>query len=77
MHDIHAHDPLPNASDSTIFLLTLGFKPPAYQQERITIMIVVTVLRALGQFFASLPGSIAEAQQLRREFYRRHPFMEF
>ena len=40
-------------------------------------MIVLTVLRALGAFFASIPGSIAEAQQLRREFYRRHPFMEF
>jgi hypothetical protein len=40
-------------------------------------MIVVTVLRALGRFFASLPESIAEAQKLRREFHRRHPFMEF
>ena len=40
-------------------------------------MIIVTVLRALGAFFASLPGSLAEAQRLRREFYRRHPFMEF
>ena len=40
-------------------------------------MIIVTVLRALGKFFASLPGSLAEAQKLRREFYRRHPFMEF
>lgn len=40
-------------------------------------MIILTVLRAIGEFFASLPGSLAEAQQLRREFYRRHPFMEF
>ena len=40
-------------------------------------MIIVSVVRALGAFFASLPGSLAEAQKLRREFYRRHPFMEF
>ena len=40
-------------------------------------MIVLTVLRAVGEFFASIPGSLAEAQKLRREFYRRHPFMEF
>lgn len=40
-------------------------------------MIILSVLRALGEFFASLPGSLAEAQKLRREFYRQHPFMEF
>ena len=40
-------------------------------------MIIVTVLRALGAFFASLPSSFAEAQKLRRQFSRRHPFMEF
>ena len=40
-------------------------------------MIVLTALRALGAFFASIPGSFAEAQKLRRDFYRRHPFMEF
>jgi hypothetical protein len=40
-------------------------------------MIILTALRAIGAFFASIPGSFAEAQKLRREFYRRHPFMEF
>ncbi len=40
-------------------------------------MIIVTVLRAIGAFFVSLPGSFAEAQKLRRQFYRTHPFMEF
>jgi hypothetical protein len=40
-------------------------------------MIVFTALRAIGAFFASLPASFAEAQKLRRQFYRRHPFMEF
>jgi hypothetical protein len=40
-------------------------------------MIILSVLRGVGAFFAALPGSIAEAQKLRREFHRRHPFMEF
>ena len=40
-------------------------------------MIILTALRALGAFFASLPGSVAEAQRLRREFHRRYPFIEF
>jgi hypothetical protein len=40
-------------------------------------MIVLSVLRALGAFFVSLPGSFAEAQKLRRQFYRSHPFTEF
>ena len=40
-------------------------------------MIILTVLRALGAFFKSLPGSLAEAQRLRQQYYRRHPFMEF
>jgi hypothetical protein len=40
-------------------------------------MIILSVLRAVGAFFVSLPSSFAEAQKLRREFYRRHPFMEF
>ena len=40
-------------------------------------MIILSILRGLGAFFASLPGSLAEAQRLRREFHRRHPFMDF
>jgi hypothetical protein len=40
-------------------------------------MIILQVLRGVGAFFASLPGSIAEAQKLRREYHKRHPFMEF
>ena len=39
-------------------------------------MIIVSVLRAVGAFFASLPGSLAEAQKLRREYLRRHPFAD-
>ena len=40
-------------------------------------MIILSVLRGVAAFFAALPGSIVEAQKLRREFHRRHPFMEF
>ena len=40
-------------------------------------MIILSVLRGVGAFFAALPASIAEAQKLRREFHRRYPFMEF
>ena len=39
-------------------------------------MIILTILRAVGAFFASLPGSLAEAQKLRREYLRRYPFAE-
>ena len=38
-------------------------------------MIIVSVLRGLAAFFAALPGSFAEAQKLRREFARAHPFV--
>ena len=40
-------------------------------------MIILTALRAVGAFFASLPASVAEAQKLRREYHRQHPFAEF
>ncbi len=40
-------------------------------------MIILTALRAIGAFLASLPESVSEAQRLRREFHRRYPFMEF
>jgi hypothetical protein len=40
-------------------------------------MIILTVLRGIGAFFASLPGSFAEAQRLRRHYQRQYPFVEF
>ena len=73
---MHAPCPLPKFLFSNHIPFNARSKPPAPQEERI-VMIIVTVARALGAFFASLPGSFAEAQKLRREFYRRHPFMEF
>jgi hypothetical protein len=66
-----------SVSISTIFLSTAGQHRSSSQEEKEQAMIILTVLRAIGAFFASLPGSIAEAQKLRREYYKRHPFMEF
>jgi hypothetical protein len=41
------------------------------------VMIFLSALRAVGAFLASLPETLEEAQRLRREFHRRHPFMEY
>jgi hypothetical protein len=40
-------------------------------------MIILSALRAVGTFLAALPAALDEAQKLRREFHRRHPFMEY
>jgi hypothetical protein len=39
-------------------------------------MIFMSILRAIGAFFASLPGALEEAQRMRREFQRRYPYAD-
>jgi hypothetical protein len=76
MHNKHASNPLPNLLRFHHIPLSIRLKTSC-ANKRGTYMIILTALRAIGAFFASLPGSFAEAQKLRREFYRRHPFVEF
>ena len=72
MHSFHADSDLPK-------FLKNHHIPVIIQKnnELGSTMIILTALRAIGAFFASLPGSVAEAQKLRREYHRHYPFAEF
>jgi hypothetical protein len=64
-------------SESIIFRSTKDTSHPQQPEQGEKTMIILSVLRGVAAFFAALPASVAEAQKLRREFHRRHPFMEF
>jgi hypothetical protein len=76
MHNIHAAKPVPKC----FWVNHIPFNGEAKTRpspERKKNMIILSVLRGVAAFFAALPGAVAEAQKLRREYHRRHPFMEF